>query len=474
MSHVNLIDHGAERAVLSGILKHGSDLLLDIENILDTSDFDYKLNQKIFSILKYMVYEKNCTKFELATILVIAKEIGYEKFIDGKEKSDYLEMLFISSHSESNTINMAIFLSKLSLARQGFSCLTETASQIAGITGKESIDELISIIEDPIFDFTGKITCHENTLQQIGSNFVETMQAVSENPQDIVGLPTGFSRWDYIIGGGLRRCTVNVVGARPKVGKSFFCLNVARNIASQNIPVLYLDTELTCELQMNRLVSLISQVELEHIETGAFAKIESEKEAVWKIQKEIQTLPITHCSVAGQSSQSIMSMARRWLAKTVKFNDHGKTQPCLIIYDYIKLMDFKDLSSRLHEHQMLGYLMTQLHNFALQWSLPVLATVQLNRGGVKDEGGEFASGSDRILWLTSNFTILKNKSTDELIKDPHKNGTKKLVVTDTRFGPGMESGQYINIYDKLTYGTFEEGKTSTELQQQGPVFNEKI
>jgi len=60
----------------------------------------------------------------------------------------------------------------------------------------------------------------------------------------MAGIPTGFPRYDSCIGGGFRRGTVNVVGARPKVGKSTFCLNVAKNVSFAGIPVLYLDTEM--------------------------------------------------------------------------------------------------------------------------------------------------------------------------------------------------------------------------------------
>ena len=106
--------------------------------------------------------------------------------------------------------------------------------------------------------------------------------------------------------------------------------------------------------------------------------------------------------------------------------------------------------------------MTSFHNFATKWELPILATVQLNRDGVEKEGGQFVSGSDRILWLCSNFTILKHKSSEELNEDPPQNGTKKLITTETRFGPGMESGEYINVLDKLECGRLSEGKTFSQ------------
>ena len=48
----------------------------------------------------------------------------------------------------------------------------------------------------------------------------------------------------FAIGGGLRRGTVNVIGARPKTGKTLLAQNMGMNIAKQGVPVLDLDTEM--------------------------------------------------------------------------------------------------------------------------------------------------------------------------------------------------------------------------------------
>jgi hypothetical protein len=125
-------------------------------------------------------------------------------------------------------------------------------------------------------------------------------------------------------------------------------------------------------------------------------------------------------------------------------------------------MDDNDLKHNLQETQLLGFLITKLHNFALKWKIPIFATVQLNRDGVDKEGGEVISASDRLLWLCSNFSILKDKTQEELAQDPPINGKKKLVVTDTRFGSGMDKGDYINIKDNLSIAKLEEGKTFSQ------------
>jgi len=408
------------------------------------------VNQKIFAIIKHLVHDENIEKFDIPTIIAGAKFINYDKLKDGEKEYAYLEALFDASPTKENTKSIAACVYKLSLARQAVKCAETIVEDINTVNGSEKIDDIIKRIEEPIFQFTGNLNKSNNEMTQICAGIDETLKAVSETPQDIVGLPTGFTNWDHCIGGGLRRGTIHVIGARPKGAKSFICLNIARNVADMGIPVLYLDTELTQAIQMNRLIGLVSGVETNRIETGKFSIIEEENQAVLSCKEQLKNMLITHCNIAGQSMEAILSYARRWIVKEVGLNDNGQANPCLVIYDYIKLMDDDGLKRNVAETQLLGFMMTCLHNFALKWDIPALVTAQLNRDGVEKEGGEVAAGYDRILWLCSSFTILKNKLQEELVDDPHSNGSKKLVVTDTRFGPGMEKGDYINIHSDLS------------------------
>ena len=52
--------------------------------------------------------------------------------------------------------------------------------------------------------------------------------------QTLLESPQGF-RYDAAIGGGLHRKCVDLVAARPKVGKSMFCDAVALNISTQGV-----------------------------------------------------------------------------------------------------------------------------------------------------------------------------------------------------------------------------------------------
>jgi len=472
--NAKLQDAGLERSVLSAIMCHGASLFLDMSELLSASDFYWHQNQKLYHVFSFLVKENDTQIFDVPTILSTCKSKSFQLFERENDHLEYIESLMIGPPDKDNAISLSIKLYKLSLARQGVTRLVDVKNKLVDINGDENIDDIISMIEDPVFDFTGKIVSKSNNTVQIGENILESVEELAKNKQEMPGLSTGYPKWDIALGGGLRRGTVTVVGARPKIGKSFFCLNVANHMARNGIPVLYLDTELTRQIQMLRLISLSSEVLLNHVETGKFVENKEEKMKVWNSCKDIQSLPLTHSMIAGESIKNILSSSRRWLTKTVGFEDNGCAKPCLIIYDYLKLTGSSDIKHNIQETQLLGFLISAIHDFSTKYGIPTLATVQLNRDGVKNDGGEFAAGSDRFLWLGSSFTILKKKTTTDLQEDPPSNGLKKLLVTDTRFGPGMAEGEYINIIDNLSHAEFKEGLNNSEAMNDSFINETEI
>jgi hypothetical protein len=154
-------------------------------------------------------------------------------------------------------------------------------------------------------------------------------------------------------------------------------------------------------------------------------------------------MPYHYINVSGKGFDEILSIAPRWVLKEVGFEPTGRTKDCLIIYDYFKLMDSSGLSENIAEFQAMGFQATKLHNFCVEHDVPCLSFVQLNRDGIEKESADVISQSDRIGWLCTSFTILKQKSVDEIADDGPKNGNRKLVPVLSRHGPGMTDDGYI-------------------------------
>lgn len=247
-------------------------------------------------------------------------------------------------------------------------------------------------------------------------------------------------------------------------GKSMFGDAVAMHVSKNlNIPVLMLDTEMSKEDHLNRMLANISGVEINKISTGKFAENELDKEKVNKAAKLLKDIPYHYISIAGQPFENILSMMRKWIYQHVGFDENGKTNDCLIVYDYLKLMGSESITNAMQEYQVLGFQITKLHNFCVKYDVPCLSFVQLNRDGITKESTDVVSGSDRLIWLCTSFSIFKLKSDEEIAEDGIGNGNRKLVPVVARHGSGLDDGDYISIKMFGSIGKIEESLTRNEI-----------
>ena len=459
---MSLDDTAAERAVLSGICKYSDNIYLEISDIVDVQCFTIDSNKLIFECVKALC-EENIKTIDIASILSKAKELGYSDYFAKKEELSHLQAVLNFPIHIDNVKKFATKIVKLKIARLLKEQLSNAQKNINGINGSESISHIISLAEDPIFDFTNLINNDDSAPEQMSKGLDEYLEELTNNPIDQVGIPTGFPVYDQAIGGGLRKSTINVIAARPKTGKTLLSDNMGLNIAKQGIPVLNMDTEMTKVDHINRLIAMMTEIEIAKIETGKFTDSQSSINKITKAAQDLKEMKFYHKSIAGKSFDEQLSIMKRWIVKDVGLNDDGTAKDCVVFYDYLKLMDTQGLSSDMKEYQLLGFMMTSLHNFASKYKIPIVAFIQLNRDGITKESTDTASGSDRIIWLCSNFTIFKRKSDEEISEDGQSAGNRKLIPIISRHGGGLDDNDYINCHMKGWCAKISEGKTKLEL-----------
>ena len=116
--------------------------------------------------------------------------------------------------------------------------MAKVVESSTGIFGQNPNEEYTFIIHNVVdgqggLEHTNSTVLSVNRWTYSGKDYVDFL---AENKCDIIGVPTGFPKYDEAIGGGLRRKCVDLVSARPKVGKSVFADNVALNTSRQGIP----------------------------------------------------------------------------------------------------------------------------------------------------------------------------------------------------------------------------------------------
>jgi len=468
-----LSDSAAERAVLAGMCEYGGDAYLDICDMVKVGTFTLPTNQCLWKCIELICKGNNDAKVDLPSILSASTSLGLSHIIEKTEEAKHLHSILQLHVDRSNVGKFATKLRKLEVARLVYKQGGILQERMAEIEGTEAVSFILGLAEDIIFDFTSLLDDGGNNPAKLGTGIKEYLDYLAANPVQQLGVSTGFKEWDKAIGGGLRPGTLNVIGARPKTGKTILSDNMGYNISKQEdrLPVLNMDTEMLREDHLNRTMAMISGVKIHDIETGQFGQYPDKSIKVYEAGQLLEKAPYYHRSIAGMPFEDQLALMRRWLQREVGLNSDGTAKPCVIIYDYLKLMDANGVSDALREFQLLGFMMSTLHNFAVRYKVPFIILMQLNRDALQREGTDVASGSDRIIWLCSNFTIFKDKSPEEIAEDGPDAGNRKLVVLACRHGGGSDFGDYINCHMEGWRARIREGRRKLDPRQEGEIGN---
>ena len=446
--NVPLVNNVAsEKAVLSGMIRYGYDAFLDVSGLVEEQTFTIDENKIVYKCLS-KIFETS-QNVDLTSILSAAQQLDLSELIEKKDALNHIKHLMHYDVHVDNIRPHAQKIRKLQLTRDIQNKLRSIYSALSEVDGDETVTEIVSIPETQIQNTVLKYIREDNSSTKlIGQDLDDYLTLLKANEETEPGISSGYPIYDRAIGGGFRRGAVDLIGARAKCGKSTLADNVAVSIADRKIPVLILDTEMSQEDHWNRLLANFSGISINNISSSKFNKEKQLVDNVEEAAEKIKDIPYHYISVAGRAFDEILGITRRWLFKYVGYNDEGRMNECLIIYDYLKLMTSESISNNIAEFQALGFQITQLHNFCVEHDVPCLAFVQLNREGITRESEDVISGSDRLIWLCTSFSIFKARTQDEVAEESIGNRVnRRLIPVVARHGPGLDGD---SIFMRMT------------------------
>lgn len=250
----------------------------------------------------------------------------------------------------------------------------------------------------------------------------------------ISGIPTGFKDLDQVLG-GFQPSDLIVLAARPAVGKTSLCLNLAHNIMGDSLrdgrKVLLFSLEMGEEQLVRRLISMETGIDQTRLRTG---DIEDEE---WQVIVDASD-KLSHGQMWIDDTPAISLQDMRNRARRVQ-SEHGLD---LIIVDYMQLMkatldNGKAAENRVQEVSLLS---RGLKELARELNVPVLALAQLSRAveqradkipQLSDlrESGSIEQDSDVVMFIHHDE---KNTPTDNgyilnIMVSKHRNGPLGVV-----------------------------------------------
>lgn len=233
--------------------------------------------------------------------------------------------------------------------------------------GKEDLETILSDTEHRIFKLVQRRNTDDFTpIRQVVMNAMDRIEAASKMKGSVTGIPTGFLDLDYKTA-GLQPSDLILIAARPAMGKTAFVLNIAQHVAfHQNKTVAIFSLEMSKEQLVNRMFSLESNVDAQHLRTGQLNDEEWEK-------------LIESAGIIGRSNLFIDDTPGITIAelrtKCRKLSLENNLS--MIIIDYLQLMSGSGRSES--RQQEISEISRSLKGLARELNVPVLALSQLSR-----------------------------------------------------------------------------------------------
>lgn len=302
-----------------------------------------------------------------------------------------------------------------------------TAGQEIVALGYETSMELDNVLDESekkIFRLTQKRP--QEGLIPISDTLVQTFEDIEKLHQKTAqpGIPSGFYDLDAMTS-GFQRSDLIIVAGRPSMGKTSFILNIAHNIAKENLPIAIFSLEMSKEQLALKLLASEANIESNKLRSGRLTQ--TEIEVLYSTLGNLSTLPIFIDDSANLSVMQMRSQVRR-------LQSEKKSELGLVVIDYLQLMEGSGSDNRVQE---LSKITRSLKGLAREIRAPVVALSQLSRAVesrnnkrpmMSDlrESGSIEQDADLIIMLYR----------DEYYNpDTPDRGIAEAIVTKHRNGP---------------------------------------
>lgn len=353
----------AERAVLGASLLDKEALMLVVE-ILRPEDFYEPRHGTAFEVMQEMAMRDRAVDS-----LTFTEELARRGALERIGGSSFVAMLVDTVTTTANVEHHCGIVRDKSVHRQ----LIRVGADITRMGFSEEMDSLdvLALAEQRVFELARHGS--KSNLKNISGVVLGAFEQIEKNISDGMtanGVSSGFADLDRLTG-GFQPGSLNIVAARPSVGKTAFALNIAQYAAVENeVPVLIFSLEMPAEQLAVRMLSAGAEVNIKELQLTR--KVRSDQwtnltNAVAKLSRA----PIHIDDSSMLTTLELRSRCRRFFSK-------HKEKLSLVIVDYLQLMETHSKRAD-NRQQEVSDISRALKGIAREFEVPVIALSQLSR-----------------------------------------------------------------------------------------------
>ncbi len=356
-------DLHAEQAVIASVLLN-NDLINGVMEVLRPGDF-YQGAHRILYEAMVDLYDRGRAIDQL-TLSAVLKDRNAEQQVGGLA---YLSEIVTAVPISDNVVHYARIVKEKSILRKTIAAAQEITT--AAFQGVADIDVFLDRTEQAIFAIAEeKIKPSYYVMGEMAREAMKEIEEAYERKERITGVASGFRDLDHVTA-GFQRSNMIVVAARPGMGKTSLCLNIAVSAATkQKMPVAIFSLEMSRQELAMRMICSEARVNFQRLRTGHLAQEEVNRlvAAVGKLSE---------APIYTDDSGTLSAMELRAKARRLK-KERGIG---MIIVDYLQLMHGSNTRQNSENRvQEVSEISRSMKSLAKELNIPVVAVSQLSRG----------------------------------------------------------------------------------------------
>ncbi|MEW5806314.1 MAG: replicative DNA helicase [Acidobacteriota bacterium] len=424
----------AERSVLGAIMLDNRAINV-AQEILQSPDFFLESHRKIFRVMEDLSERRVAID-----ILTVKEALEYSGELEAVGGAAYVSSLVDGVPKSTNVEHYAKIVKEKSILRN----LIESATEIINSCYESDSppEELLDLAEASIFRIASeRLRTNFIPIRDIAKESLTILEQIAEHKELLRGIPSGFEKFDELTL-GLQNGDLIIIAARPSMGKTTFCLNIAQHIGTKtNHRVGIFSLEMSREQLFLRMLCSEARIDSHRLRTGVLSKPETTK-----LNMAFNTVSEANIFVDDTPGIGIIEMRAKARRLKARFGLD------LLIVDYLQLM--RGRGKYESRYQEITDISRSLKELAKELRIPIIAVSQLSRAPEqrgKDrrpqlsdlrESGAIEQDADLVAFIYR----------DEVynLDDPENKGKAEIIIAKQRNGPtGTVNLVFIKEYTKF-------------------------
>ncbi len=407
----------SEQAVLGALLVNPVCITSLVEVL--KPEYFYKQAHKLIYSAIIELFSNN----EPIDVVTVSESLRDRGKLDNVGGRSYINDLALSVVTTANSDYYANLIADKSILRD----LIAAGSNIVSMAYQETdTSKVLDSAEQAIFAIAQRKTSED--LVHVKDIVVESYDMIEKrynNRDDLTGVSSGFYDLDTYTA-GFQPSDLIILAARPSMGKTAFCLNIAQTVGiRQKKTVAIFSLEMSKEQLVQRILCSEAEIDSNRLRTGHMHTEDWNKlaEAMGKLADS----PIFIDDSPGATVMELRAKCRRLCMEQ---KDIG-----MIIIDYLQLMEGTGSNDRVQE---ISRISRGLKGLARELKVPIIALSQLSRAVesrtnkrpmLSDlrESGSIEQDADIVMFIYRDEyynpeSIENNKGKAEIIIAKQRNG----------------------------------------------------